>query len=374
MDIARFHFAVNAVVNDLRKTNASEELSRLINALSNVSSQPGQPQLLDQYKSQLEATRQALAESSLNSPKMEVADFINQFGLREYIGNGLFENIKKSISSNQLTPHAAVQALQNLQTDFRHKLSSLSTVDNAFSELDVPFEGEGEGDSEIEIKIPADEETKTLNELATEAKEWHRDLITISEIFDPERTEPTIRTLATGSWQFYLAAAPLIIFGLAKCLRGINEVLRELITSKELLNKLLETNAPKNVVRDYEKHLKESAGKNLSTLASNLVDEYYTGNDEGRKSELKNALTQSLKRLSKKISEGSKISLRLTPPAKPTVKNPDEPTKDEKEAIEYTNKIEKIRSDTMIELGKVAQLEHDPEIVKSLPAPDNDPA
>ena len=373
MDIARFHFAVNTVLNDLKKTDATEELSRLINALNTLSSQPGQPQLLDQYKAQLEATRKALEASTLNNPKMEVAEFINQFQFNDYIGNGLFASIVKTISSNQLTPQAAVQALQKLQSTLSTKLSSLSTIDNSFTDLEVPFEKEQEGDSEIEIKIPADRETKTLIELATEAKEWHRDIITISEIFDPDRSEPTIRTLATGSWQFYLAATPFIIFGIAKCLRGINEVLQELIKCKDLLNKLLETNAPKGVTKEYEKHLKESAGKGLSNLASSLVDEYYKGNDEGRKSELKNALTQSLKRLSKKLSEGSKVSLRLTKPAQPKVENPEEPTPEEKSAIEYANKIEGIRSATLIELDKVAQLEHDPEITKSLPAPDNEP-
>lgn len=373
MDIARFHFAVDTVVHDLRVTGANEQLASLINALSAVSSQPGQPQFIDQYRNQLEATRKALEGSYLNNPKMELSDFIDQFDLGSYIGNGLFASIIKAISENQIAPHAALQALQALQAKVGKKISDLDAINKSFSALEVPYEGEADGDSEIEIKIPALQETKTLNDLAIEAKEWHRDIYTISEIFDPDRSETTIRTLATGSWQFYLASAPLVIFGVAKCLRGVNEVLQELIKTKDLLKKLIETNAPKKVIKDYEQHLKDSTGTNLNTLAANLVDEYYKGNDEGRKAELKNALTQSLKRLSKKISEGSKVSLRLTKPVPPKVATPENPTPEEQAAIESANKVEEIRAATMIELDKVAQLEHDPEIAKSLPAPDRDP-
>jgi molybdopterin converting factor small subunit len=374
MDIARFHYAVDSAVKDLRATSANDHLSSLISALSTVGGNPGQSQFIDQYKNQLEATRNALATSKLNNPKMELSDFIDEFDLTRFVGNGLFSSIKKAIAENQIAPHAAVQALQELQAKFSKKLADLEAINNAFTALHVPYEGDDEGNAEIEIKIPAYQDTKTLHDLSVEAKEWHRDLSTISEIFDPERTESTIRTLATGSWQFYLASAPLVIFGVSKCLRGVNEVLQELIKTKELLKQLIETNAPEKVVKDYEKHLKDSAGINLTNLASNLVDEYYKGADEGRKAELKNALTQSLKRLSKKLSEGSTVSLRLTKPREPKVANPVDPTEEEKAAINLAQKINEVRDATMIELEKISQLEHDPEIVKSLPTPDIDPA
>lgn len=373
MDIARFHFALDSVVQDLRSTSANEHLAQLINALSAVSSQPGQPQFIDQYKTQLEITRNALQGSKLNNPKMELSDFIEQFDLQQFIGDGLFKSILRKISENQIAPHAALQALQQLQTALAKKMADLEAINNSFTALEVPYEGEDEGDSEIEIKIPANQETKTLNDLATEAKEWHRDISTISEIFDPDRSTTTIRTLATGSWQIYLASAPLVLFGIAKCIRGVNEVLQELLKTKDLLNKLVETKAPNNVIKEYEEHLKTSTSTNLSTLASSLVDEYYKGNDEGRKAELKNALTQSLKRLSKKLSEGSKISLRLTKPATPKIANPDSPTPEEVATIESGKKTEEIRAAMLVELEKIEYLEHDPEIVKSLPAPDNDP-
>lgn len=372
MDIARFHFAIDSVVDDLRSTGAVELLANLINALNAVSNQPGQPQLIDQYKNQLEATRKALQGSLLNNPKMELSYFIERFDLQNFIGEGLFKSILRKISENNIAPHAALQALQELQAAFSKKISVLESINKSFTALEVPYEGEEEGDSEIEIMIPVAQATKTLSDLATEAKEWHRDISNISEIFDPDRSETTIRTLATRSWQFYLASAPLVLYGLAKCIRGVNEILQELIKTKDLLNKLIETKAPKKVIKEYEDHLKTSTSTNLSTLATSLVDEYYKGGDEGRKAELKNALTQSLKRLSKKLSEGSKVSLRLTKPAAPKIENPDNPTPEEVASIESGRKTEEIRAAMLVELEKIEQLEHDPEITKSLPAPDSD--
>lgn len=371
MDIARFHFAVHSIVRDFRITNANDQLSSLISALSNVCNQPGQPQFIEQYKNQLEVVRQALENSSLNDPKMELAEFIEQFHLQSFIGNGLFRSIVREISENQIAPQAALQALDLLQRKLAKKISELAAVDDAFTQLEVPYEDEDDNDTEIEIRIPVDRETKTLNDLSVEAKEWHREISTISEIFDAERPESTVRTIATGSWQFYLASTPLVLFGIAKCLRGINEILRELVKSKDLLKKLIETKAPKKVIEEYEQHLESSASKNLSLLASNLVDTYYKGADDGRKAELKVALTQSLKRLSKKISEGAKVSLRITRPVPPKIVDPEKPTIEELAAIESSKNVEEIRALTLDELSKVEQLEHDPEIVKCLQAPDS---
>lgn len=371
MDLGRFHYALDTFIKDIESTNATENLQNIINLLHEVASNSA-PSTFDAYKQQIEATRNALQSSILNNPSLEVASFLEEFSLKSYAGSGLFSSIIKTISENQLSPHAAIQAMQKLQDKFLKKISNLKTINNAFTEIGAPYDSEQDGDSEIEIKIPAEYETKTLEDLSKEAKEWDRDVKTITEVFDPERPESRIRTLSTGSWEFYLASTPLVIFGFAKCLKGINSILSELIKTRQLLSQLKSSSAPQEVTEKYEEHLNDSIGKNLSALAAQLVDEYYKGSDDGRRAELKNALTQSLKRLSKKLSEGSKVSLRLTKPAAPKVNEENNPTPEEINQIKSSGAIERIREETIKVLSTLNDLDHDPDIVKNLPSPDGD--
>lgn len=372
MDLGRFHYALDMVVRDMRRTQAGEQLQNIINQLSNVVNNPSQPAFIEQYKQQLDVAKQALESSNLNEQRLEIADFLENFDLVNFVGLGFFNSIISTIAEHQLSPHSALNALQKLQENFSKKLSNLTAINSAFTAIGAPYDEEPDGDSEIEIKIPADYETKTLEDLSREAKEWHRDISTISEVFDPDRPETTVRTLSTGSWEFYLASAPLVIFGFAKCLKGINSILSELIKSKKLLGELRGSNAPKKIVSDYESHLNKSVGTDLNNLAIALVDEFYKGSDDGRRAELKNALMQSLKRLSKKLSEGSKVSLRLSKPAAPRVADEESPTQEESAAIADASRVEKIREETLAELRNIRQIEHDPDIAKALPAPDSE--
>jgi hypothetical protein len=372
MDLGRFHYAIDSIVKDWKSVNATQHLQALIGSLSNIASNPGHPQLFQQYKDQLQVIADALSGSKLNKPQLEIADAIKSFELGSYTGNAFFSKIKNEIEQHQLSPQAAVNALQKLLADYQQKLATLSAISDGLGSIGADYDQEADGDAEIEISIPAEYGERTLADLAREAKEWHRDLHTISETFDPDRPEPTIRVLSTGSWEFFLASTPLAIYGISKCLKGINVILEELIKSRKLLDQLLASKAPAEVTKPYEEHLQSKVRTDFSQLASSLVDEFYKGDDSGRREELKNALTQSLRRLSKKLSEGSKVSLRLTKPAEPKVENAESLTEDERRAIENAERIEKIRLETSKEIEATPKLGHDAAIAAALPAPDQE--
>lgn len=374
MDLGRFHYALDTVLKDWQATNALDQVQQVVNALSNLANNPTHPPYTDAYKQQLESARAALEASTLNHPQLEVAEFIKEFELENFIGERLFDSMIETIRANNLSPQNAIAALQQLLSGFAKKLSNMKAVNDAFTELEAPYDAERDGDSEIEIKIPVAEETKTLSDLAKEVKGWSQDLRTIAEVFDPDRTEPVVRVISTGSWQFYLASTPAVLFGIATCVRQLNGILAELVKTKKLLAELISTDAPKTVVGEYERHITELPTKQLDKLAESLVDQYYKGDDEGRKAELKNALKQALKRLSKRLAEGSKVSLRLTKPAAPKVANPDSPTPEERHLIENANAIEESRQAVLREVEATQSIEHDPSIVHALPAPEPDEA
>lgn len=367
MDLGRFYYAVHRVVTDAKAIAPVQLLQNVIDALQEISG--GQTTAVERFRTQFENLRQGLAKSSLNNARMEVAELLRELGLEHLVGDGLFESAKRELQENQLSPQTAIPALQKLQSEVKGKLDHLTAINKAFHALDVEYDGEVDSDAEIELRIPAGYGKRSLEELSKEAKEWNRDLMTISEVFDPLRTEPMVRALAVGSWVIYLATTAAVLMGLSKCMKEINKILAELVTMRGLVDQLRASRMPEATVKAAEEHCNTIAKTDLTELASRLVDEHYKVQDDGRRAELKTALTGSLKRLAKKLSEGSKVSLRLSPAKRPTVEG-DGPDEAQLREIAHADEIDAARAQLETDQAQMIQIEDGANIAQALPPPD----
>lgn len=369
MDIAKFHAAINAIAVYYKRSKIDEEFGALIASLDSMSANPGNIDVAKSFRVQLDALKVVLQSSKLNEMPADFYSIAEDLDILDYIGNGLYERLRQTLEENQLTPSLASAALTKLRTEVSRKLSLIVSTDSAFTTLGVPFEDYTDETAEVTIELPVERDSKTLEDLSKEAKDWHRIVDAICETFDEDRTRITIRSLATGSWLLYLAATPPFIYGIAKCLKGVNSILTELLKTKALYTQLVEAKYPKKVLQDAEKHTAGKVKTDLESLASSLVEEFYKGSDAGRKNELKNSLNLALNRLSYKLATGSKVNLRLTPPKSPTISDGEEPTEEQRLTISQIEKVEKIQLAIRESTASVDYLSHATELSAALPAP-----
>lgn len=372
MDLARFHYAINEISEDFEKVEVETKFQNLIQLLNNAAGNPGQVQHIDAFRTQLESLRKDFEGSSLNKPDYETSEALEMLGLREFVGNGLYKSLRKLLDENQLSPQSASTALSKFHKDIFEKIKWIQAVNDAFAELEVPYEGLRKGDAEIELRLPAHQGANSLDDLGRESRDWHKDMAFISEVFDPDRGATTVRTLASGSWVIYLASTPFVLHGVAKCLHEINKIINELIVTKKLIQELRKNGSPEQLVEPLETHAQQKVKTDLEKIADDLVDEFYKSNDTGRRQELKIGLRQTLKRMSKKISEGAKVSLRITPPKKPKLDDDGEPTVEQQAQLDEADRIQQIADNVQQEMSFIKSIETDTSVLQLLPAPDPD--
>lgn len=369
MDLGRFHRAMHQLSDAYKKANIPAQLDQLINDLNSLAGSPSNQQVADAFKNRLETLRHVLGDFDDQVQVGAASEVIHALGLWDFVGNGLFESIKVTIADNQLSPALTAQALSqfkaNLEKTFRHIVS----VDSAFTELDVEYEELSDGETEISLSLPVERDEKTLSDLSREAKEWNQIVSTLSEVFDQERPQSKIRTLATGSWIFYLSSTPLVLWGIALTLRRVNQILSETIKTKELIQQLMAVNAP---TKEVEAHQQKKITADLEKLAKELVKNHYKGSDSTRKNELITAASISLKNLTKKIASGSKVGLRIAHQTKPNVVDENAPTKEEQEQLAAFEKHEQFKSTIEEEIAQISYLEDAVEVAALLPAPHDD--
>jgi hypothetical protein len=374
MDLARFHYAINEIFKDFETIAVDTTFQNLIQQLNNAAGNPGQVSHIDAFRAQLESLRKELERSSLNNPDYETSEALEMLGLREFVGNELYKSLRKLLDENQLSPQSASTALSKFHKDMVEKIKRIQAVNDSFAELKVPYEGTLNGDAEIELRLPAHQGANSLDDLGRESRDWHKDIAFISEVFDPDRGNTTVRTLASGSWVIYLASTPFVLQGVAKCLHEINKIINELIVAKKLIQEFRNNGTPEQLVDPIENHTQQKVKIDLERIADQLVDEFYKSDVAGRRQELKIGLRQTLKRMSKKISEGAKVSLRITPPKKPKLDDDAEPTAEQQAQIDEADRIQKIADNVRQEMSSIKSIETDASVLQLLPAPDSEEA
>ena len=374
MELSRFHAAIDQIANDYKKNEIEPKLASLVANLASLGANPGNPSVSQAFKDQLDTLRSTLSKSVLNIAEGDLLNTIVDHGLAPYVGNGLFDAIKTVLDENQLTPSLAATEIEKLRVETIKTLNGVLTINTAFTEMGVEYWELDAEQTEMLINLPMDQESKTLEDLAKEAKDWHQICRAIAETFDPEVNRVTIRTVATGSILLYLAAVPPFIFGVAKCLKAVNQVLAEVIKMKALYKQLVESKVPDDVLKGFENHNSGKAKTDLEHLAHTLVEEHYKGQDEGRKNELKNSLSISLQRLSQKLATGAKVSLRLAPPKRPKIEEGEEATAEQQAALEKIDRFEQVQIEIDSSKAALDYRAHATELMAALPAPSQEAA
>lgn len=315
MHLGRFHHAIDLLDKDFKSLNHVQLIQEVINALINLAANPANQDMANVYKTSLEKCRATLATSALNHPRPILKGILESISAEKYIGDALFSRIRSAIAENPAAPTLAQQALQKVMQDTQEFYLHVGNLNTSFTKLRVEYDELNEGEAEIGLLVPRDEQASTLKDLSKEFNQWHNALSPIVELFDPDAPLPQIKVCATTDWMVYLATTPLVLLGVSKCVRGVNTILRDLIETKGLIDKLMAKKVSPDAIEQLQTEHSARANTELRALAENTVDEHYKGNDAGRKNELKNALAQSLTTIAEKISSGAQLEVRMLPPA-----------------------------------------------------------
>ena len=95
--------------------NYVQRFDSLISSLHVVASHPGNVEYANAYKGELEAFRQILLQSELNSPRPGLQSILASIDAEQYIGNKLFQKVMDAISENPATPSLALNGIQKLK-------------------------------------------------------------------------------------------------------------------------------------------------------------------------------------------------------------------------------------------------------------------
>jgi hypothetical protein len=299
----------------MTKTNTVVKLQELINALTQVINQP-HPSHQQDLSLNLMAMYNALNNTSSDEFSPAWRQTVQEIGGEVFFGKTLKAKIEAIFSRNQITPVLALTELQQLYKELQLFNTVLGQCSTSLKHFNIGDEKLSPGECEIGILIPRAAIQNKLIDFANELVELGSILNTFAEVATGSKDDLAIRTISSTDLLVHLqASAPFATF-VAVCIERIVTLYKNLIEIRKLNQEIRKQGVPDQNMSGIENYANEIMGKGIDKIAVEMVNEYYTKEDKGRKNELTKSVRISLNKLANRIDNGFNIEVRVAPVTK----------------------------------------------------------
>lgn len=286
-------------------------LESIRDALNNLVNSPAHPP----HQSALAAALEQFSKSArdlANSVTPSQAGTIAEMGGAEFFDPAIAERVQASVSANAMTPSVARDKVNDLATRRGSFLDTVRSTIQGLGRLNVKPVALAAGSAELAFLVPRDIFDNNLGEFAKELTFISRLIQDVTEGVTGQ-SEPvklqslssSIPTVTLGASLGAMAALATIVdkflsaWERIRKIRSIRDELTEIGINGTAVDQLTE-----QVTTTVEEIVEES---------TQLVLVGYSGNDDGRRNELKTALSQDVRRLFGQIERGLTVEFRAEP-------------------------------------------------------------
>jgi len=344
MNVGRLHAALEAVKNEIIDDDVIKRLSELRGSLQQSVNQPN-PDTAKLFKERYQETLEILynAKSNLATPTRRM--IYDEIHASNYLGLGLLKKLEVIFNSNQIVPANAIVELDDLIKDESNYIRSVQILIEQFENLDIEYDALDNGEFEGGFSIPREVIKSDLESLSKEFNKIDNFIKTIKEIVGDEPTSANVKIISSSEWQIFIDHIPEAAACTALAIERIVALYKNHLEIKKLKEEMENKNLPDQITSPMQDYIDNLVNEKLRELSEDIVNVYYTSDDEGRKNELKTKLTQDLKYVAHRIDHGSTFEVSAELPLKPEIENEDEESAQEilkkhKELMEKAKFIE----------------------------------
>ena len=149
-------------------------------------------------------------------PKLDSSVWRNPLGAERFFGQALLEKVRAIIAENQMTPAAAQQAIQQLQSERQTYLNVLRTTKSTLDSLGVKQDELAQGDAQIGFRIPRHIFNNELKGWIGELRELRLIILPFSELATGNAENMEIGEISTTDPIIFLILKPATVLLLGK--------------------------------------------------------------------------------------------------------------------------------------------------------------
>ncbi|MBP8192368.1 MAG: hypothetical protein KAX69_02105 [Chitinophagales bacterium] len=294
------------------------KLNDVRNHLQNQVNQPQQPTHQQNLVAELKNLKEILENSDTNSFSPGWNQVVDEIGGTNLFGNNLLERIESIFESNQITPAAALQEINQIVELSQSLKEAIDNVVDGFYKLKIGSDNLEQGECELGYSIPRIYVENKLSSLNKEISELNFILNNISEVVSGEKQEFEVKTISSSNFLLFVVVGLSVADVLSRAVERIINNYKTILEIKLLRNQLKEKGVPEKETKGIEEHANNSMKEEIKSIASDIIKDYYKGKDAGRKNELSNGITIAFNKLANRIDNGFNVEIRVAPLPEPT--------------------------------------------------------
>jgi hypothetical protein len=313
MNAERLHVIALAVRDDLVETRVEKTLGGLVSALQNQVSQPQGPEHQQQVSTHLAALYKVLPTARSNDFSPAWKQVVKELGAEHLLGADLADQIRAVFERNAITPSVALEQLRQLQQQLIKFKQALDQVIAGFDYLKIGAEQLMAGECELGVLIPRSSVDNRLDEFADELTTLDQILGDFAEVATGSRPGFGIRSISSSDLSVYLDSAPATAACLAVAVERLVSFYKQLLEIRKLRLELKSQGVPDKKLKGITDHADSLMSDGIEALVTDLINQYYRNDDEGRRHELTVALRFALTKIARRIDKGYSIEIRVEP-------------------------------------------------------------
>jgi|CXWL01.1.fsa_nt_gi hypothetical protein len=312
----RLHSVVSVLLQEYKVLDLAKRFAAL-QARLNASVASPTPENAEIYKTALDEFESGLLTSATINFVPSQQRILSAIGGTDKVGTGLFHRIDALLNENQITPAHALAKMQGVYEEFVQFQATLERLSRSLVDLHVGTEDPSGETYELGILIPKELVENDLDGLNKELKRLDQHLRTFAEIVHADPKSLTIRSLGTGSLEFFLDSPAEVAAAVMIAVERLVALYKQILEIRTIRKGLEDKKFPPGTVKLVKDHEAQLITDELDTIRDEIITENYKSSDLARKNELKNALTSALKYIADRIDRG--VDFEARPPAPPTV-------------------------------------------------------
>jgi hypothetical protein len=314
MNVERLYAIALSIQKDLGESKITDFFQQFVNALANQVSQPAQPQFQQETSRCLNELYIALGKSEVNSFSHAWRQTLDEIGGDYLLGDNLAATITEVFNRNQITPAVALSELQSVFSELAEFSGAIERLVASLHVLGIESEDLGPSESEIGVLIPRAFVDNELGDFANELKEINRIFGVFSEISTGSRPGFRIKTISSSELTVFLEAVPVVAACIAHGVERVVELYKKLLEIRKLQAEMSKQGVPKKDLKGVEDYAKTVMEKGIETVIKELMKEFKSTVEPGRKNELTIELRLALNKLSNRVDSGFNFEVRMQAP------------------------------------------------------------
>lgn len=316
MHLGRFHYVAWLISGYFESNELLKKLDQVTTQLQGyIASSTVENSKM--FRTSIDLLFKACAETPLGYNTPSFQHIIADTGGEAFFGAGLEHSLREIVEKQSMVPADMLVSLQKFRKQLGDYLNSIVKIAEEMGGLGIEYEELEADQFEFGALFPKDLVGKTIADLEGELNHLDRLFKALNEMMGNGSTSPSVRSISSSWWQFFLDLDYQQIAAISIAIERIVALYKSNLEIQKLKQDADKNGLGPEFAELIDKKIDDKLKSGMMEIAKEVRAKVQVNKDEERCNELETQLRLELVHIAKRMNQGAAYEIRAGLPVKP---------------------------------------------------------